>query len=362
MLVNICNELHTHCNVRDPESSEQQSVLNQQVRVRAGNAQGKLNSQSSSQCSINKFTYRLEMRKGDGIVRAAVSAQSTSSRTYWKCAREMESSEQQSVLNQQVHVHPGNAQRRWNRQGGSQCSINKFTYTLEMRRGDGIVREAVSAQSTSSRTYWRCAREMESSEQQSMLNQQVHVHPGNAQRRWNRQGGSQCSINKFTYILEMRKEDGIVRAAVSAQSTSSRTAWKWAREMESSGRQSVLNQQVHVHPGNAQGRWNRQSGSQCSINKFTYILEMRKGDGIVRAAVNAQSTSSRTPWKCAREMESSGRQSVLNQQVHVHPGNAQGRWNRQSSSQVSAQSTSSRTAWKCAREMESSERQSVLNQ
>ena len=285
MLVNICNELHTHCNVRDPESSEQQSVLNQQVRVRAGNAQGKLNSQSSSQCSINKFTYRLEMRKGDGIVRAAVSAQSTSSRTYWKCAREMESSEQQSVLNQQVHVHPGNAQRRWNRQGGSQCSINKFTYTLEMRRGDGIVRVAVSAQSTSSRTYWRCAREMESSEQQSMLNQQVHVQPGNAQGRWNRQGDSQCSINKFTYTLEMRKGDGIVRAAVSAQSTSSRTPWKCAREMESSEQQS----------------------GQCSINKFTYSLEMRKGDGIVRAAVSAQSISSRTHWKCAREMDRQSR-------------------------------------------------------
>jgi hypothetical protein len=81
--------------------------------------------------------------------------------------------------------------------------------------------------------------------------------------------------------------------------------------MELSERQSVLNQQVHAPTGNVQGRWNCQSSSQCSINKFTYILEMRKGDGIVRAAV-----------KCTREMELSERQSVLNQQGHIHAVNA----------------------------------------
>jgi len=160
------------------------------------------------------------------------------------------------VLNQKVHTQTGNAQGRWNRQ-------------------------------------W-----------QSVLNQQVHVQAGNAQGRWNRQSGSQYSINKFTYTLEMRKGDGIVRGTVSAQSTSSRTNWKCTREMELSEQQSVLNQQVHVHPGNAQGRWNRQSGSQCSINNFTYRLETRKGDGIVRVAVSAQSAISHTGWKCAREMES----------------------------------------------------------
>jgi hypothetical protein len=233
------------------------------------------------------------------------------------------------VLNQQVHVHPVNAQGRWNRQSGSQCSINKFTYILEMHKGDGIIRVAVSAQSTSSHTHWKCAREMESSERQSVLNQQVHVHSGNAQGRWNHQSSSRCSINKFTHPLEMRKGDGIVRVAVSAQSTSSRTSWTCAREMESSERQSVLNQQVHVHSGNAQGRWNHQSSSRCSINKFTHPLEMRKGDGIVRAAVSAQSASSRTRCKCAREMESSERQSVLNQQVHVQAVNAEARRNCQ---------------------------------
>jgi hypothetical protein len=271
----------------------------------------------------------LEMRKGDGIIRAAVSAQSTSSRTPWKCARAMESSERQSVLNQQVHVLSGNARGRWNGQSGSQCSINRFTYMLEMCKGDGIIRAAVSAQSTGSRTHWKCVREMQSSERQSVLNQQVHVQTGNARGRWNRQSGSQCSIDKFTYFLEMREGDGIIRAAVSAQSTSSRTNCKCAREMESSERQSVLNQQVHVHPGNVQGRWNHQSGSQCSINRFTHPLEMRKGDAIIRAAVSAQSTSSRTSWKCAREMESSEQQSVLNQQVHVQAVNAEARRNCQ---------------------------------
>ena len=190
-------------------------MLNQQVHIHSGNAQGRWNCQSGSQCSINKFTHQLEMRKGDGIVRVAVSAQSTSPHTSWKCAREMESSEWQSVLNQQVHVQSGNAQGKWNCQSGSQCLINKFTYKLEMRKRDRIVRVAVSAQSTSSRTNWKCTREVESLE-------------------W-----------------------------VSAQSTSLHTGWKCTREMESLEQQSVLNQQIHIHPGNAQGRWNHQNGNQC---------------------------------------------------------------------------------------------------
>jgi hypothetical protein len=160
---------------------------------------------------------------------------------------------------------------------------------------------------------------MESSEWQSVLNQQVHVQTGNAQERWNHQSGSQCSINKFTHPLEMRKGDGIVRAAVSAQSTSSHTGWKCAREMESSERQSVLNQQVHVQTGNAQGRWNCQSGGQCSINKFTYILEMRKGDGIVRVAVSAQSRSSRTGCKCGSETELSEYSCCISSQCFCSP-------------------------------------------
>ena len=166
-------------------------MLNQQIHIHSGDAQGRCNCQSSSQCLINKFTHPLEMCKGDRIIRVAVSAQSPSSRTNWKSAKEMGSSEWQSVLNQQVHTQTGNPQGRWNRQSSSQYSINKFTYRLEIRK-------------------------MESSEQQSVLNQQVHVQAGNPQGRWNSQRGSQCLINKFTYILEMYKGDGIVRAAVSA--------------------------------------------------------------------------------------------------------------------------------------------------
>src|SRR6266699_1432660 len=107
----------------------------------------------------------------------------------------------------------------------------------------------------------------------SVLNQPVHVLSGNEKTRWNGQRGSQCSINQFTYSLEMEKQDGIVRGAVSAQSTSSHTNW------------------------NEKARWNRQRGSQCSINQFTYFLEMRKQDGMVRGAVSAQSTSSHTSCK-----------------------------------------------------------------
>ena len=155
-------------------------------------------------------------------------------------------SEAQSVLNQQVHVLPGNAQVRWNCQRRDQCSINGFTYCLEMHKQVGIVRDAV------------------------------------------------CSINKFTYSLEMCKRDGTVRCAIGARSTTSHTSWKCASEIGLSEARSVLNKQAHVLPENVQVRWNCQRHSQSTINKFTYILEMRKQDGIVRGVISAQLTSSRT--------------------------------------------------------------------
>ena len=164
-------------------------MLNQRLHVLAGNAQARWNHQRCCQCSINDFTYILKMHKQDGIVRGTVSAQSTTSHTYWKCTSKMEPSEARSVFNQQVHVLPGNAQARWN------CQI--------------------------------CGQ----------LNQQVHVQSGNVQARWNRQTRGQCSINKFTYLLEMRKRG----------------------ELSEHG--------------------------QCLINKFTYTLDMRKQDGAVRIMV-----------------------------------------------------------------------------
>ena len=162
----------------------------------------------------------------------------------------MELSEAQSVLHQQLHVLPGNAKGRWNCQRGAQCS-KKFTYLLEMRKQHGIIRGKVSAQSTNSRTSWKSAHKTELSV------------------------AGQCSIKKFAYILEMRERDGIVRATISRQS-SSRTFWECTTEMESSGLRSVLRQQVHVHPENVQTGWNCQRCGQYPIEKFTYQLEMGK--------------------------------------------------------------------------------------
>src|SRR6266700_3133342 len=120
----------------------------------------------------------------------------------------MEWSEGRSVLNQTVHIHTGN------------------------KKGEGRVK-------------WR-----------SVVNQPVHIRTGNQKVRWNGQRGSQCSINQFTYFLEMRKQDGMVRGAVSAQSTSSHTAWKRENKMEWSEGRAVLNQPVHILPANEKARWN----------------------------------------------------------------------------------------------------------
>ena len=47
------------------------------------------------------------------------------------------------MLNRQVHVHPGDGQRRWDREKGGLCSIDEFTYVPEMGEGDGIMRREV---------------------------------------------------------------------------------------------------------------------------------------------------------------------------------------------------------------------------
>ena len=144
-----------------------------------------------------------------------------------------------------------------------------------------MIRGAARTQSTNSRTSWK------------------------VQVKWHHQKCSQCPIDKFTYFLERRNRDGIVRGAVGAQSTSSRTIWKCASGMESSEVRSVLNKQIHVLAGNAQARWNCQRHGQCSINDFTYQLEMHKQDGTIRGTVSAQSTTSHTSWKCTSKIEPS---------------------------------------------------------
>lgn len=101
-----------------------------------------------------------------------------------------------------------------------------------------------------------------------MLNQQDHILSGKEQASRYCQRGSQGSIYKFTYELEMRNET------------------KWSEGL-------VLNQQLHVHPGNKNARQS-QKGEQWSINKFTYSLEIRKRNGVVSGVISAQPINLRT--------------------------------------------------------------------
>ena len=57
---------------------------------------------------------------------------------------------------------------------------------------------------------------------------------------------------------------------------------------------SESNQQVHILPGNEKTKWNGNMHGQSQINKFTYSLEMRKQNGMVRCMVTVKSTSSHT--------------------------------------------------------------------
>ena len=63
-----------------------------------------------------------------------VRVKSTSSHTSWKGESKTEWSDAWSESNQQAHIHPGNEKARQNGQMHGQSEINKFTYTLEMRK------------------------------------------------------------------------------------------------------------------------------------------------------------------------------------------------------------------------------------
>ena len=60
---------------------------------------------------------------------------------------------------------------------------------------------------------------------------------------------------------------------------------------------SESNQQVHIHSRNEKAKQNGQMYDQSQINKFTYRLEMRKQNGMVRVMARVKSTSSHTGWK-----------------------------------------------------------------
>ena len=67
---------------------------------------------------------------------------------------------------------------------------------------------------------------MEWSDSWSESNQQVHIHAENEEAKWNGQMHGQSQINKFTYKLEMIKQNGMVRYIIRVKLTSSHTSWK----------------------------------------------------------------------------------------------------------------------------------------
>ena len=98
-------------------------------------------------------------------------------------------SDNRSLINPQVHVQSGDGRRRW----------------------DGMVRQQVFDQSTSSRTLWRQTKRM----------------------GWDGQTTGLSSIHKFTYRLKTDEEDGI--------------GW--------SDNRSVINPQIHVQAGDGRRGW-----------------------------------------------------------------------------------------------------------
>ena len=67
----------------------------------------------------------------------------------------MEWSEALFDSNKQVHIQAGNQKAKENGEKHGQSQINKFTYTLEMRKQAGMVRDMVRVKSTSSHTGWK---------------------------------------------------------------------------------------------------------------------------------------------------------------------------------------------------------------
>ena len=155
-----------------------------------------------------------------------------------------------------------------------------------------MVKCMIRAKSACWHTGWKWESKTEWSDAWSESNQQVHILSINEKAKWNGQIHDQSQINHFTYFLEMRKQDRMVRCMVRVKSTSSHTSWKWESKIEWSDAWSESNQQVHILPGNEKARENGQMHGQTQISKFTYFLEMRKQDGMVRCMARVKSTSS----------------------------------------------------------------------
>ena len=57
-------------------------------------------------------------------------------------------------------------------------------------------------------------------------NQQIYIQSGNEKAKWNGQSHGQSQINKLAYLLETRKQDGMVRGMVGVKLAGSHTIWK----------------------------------------------------------------------------------------------------------------------------------------
>src|SRR5882757_8678034 len=287
------------------EWSKVRSLSNQQVHVQPGKEKARENGQRYGHCQINRFTYSLKKRKQERMVKGTVTVKSTGSRTVWKRESKREWSKVWSLSNQQVHVQSGKEKARENGQRYSHCQINKFTYKLEKRKQERMVKGTVTVKSTSSHTSWK---------EKARENGQRYGH---------------CQINKFTYSLEKRKQERMVKGMVTVKSTSSHTSWKRESKREWSKVWSLSNQQVHVQSGKEKARENGQRYSHCQINKFTYRLKIKKQERMIKGTVTVKSTSSRTAWKRESKREWSKVQSLSNQQVYIQTENQKARENDQ---------------------------------
>ena len=72
------------------------------------------------------------------------------------------------------------------------------------------------------------------------------------------------------------------------------TSWKSESDAEGSQGQLVQKQKVHVHTGKEKARENGQRYGHCQINRFTYSLEKRKQERMVKGTVTVKSTSLHT--------------------------------------------------------------------
>ena len=153
------------------EWSDAWSESNQQVHIQAGNEKAKWNGEMHGQGQTNKLTYRLEMRKQNWMIRCMVRVKSTSSHTLYKWESNTEWSDAWSESNQQVHLQTGDEQAKWKGQVYSQSQIKRFTYTLGMRKQDGMVRCMVRVKPISWHTGWKWESNTEWSDAWSESNQ-----------------------------------------------------------------------------------------------------------------------------------------------------------------------------------------------